>query len=206
MQVRLLHLRRVSGWTTTGIPIIIGFVSVIGIPIALAALVGLGVLRISWGPLLIIQAAVAIGGIALSVPVYRLMVAMSPVLDLSLEGSVLTLSGKGGVISKIGLFRPHRCAVLVVLDLPAVKVFLSQGETELSFEQAGLPPERLMLLPFCLATRKKGYYGDAAYEFLPAGWKAGMTVKEGDLVDFLLAMAEFCDRNEVVPLIAQRKG
>lgn len=204
--MKVLRLRKISGWTTTGIPIIIGFVSVIGIPIALAALVGLGVLGISWGLLLIIQAAVAIGGITLSVPVYRLMLSASPTLDLTLENSSLTLSRKGNDLSRIDLSRPHKCAVLVVLDLPAVKVFLSQDETEISFEEKGLPPERLLLLPFCLAVRKKSYYGDAAYEFLPAGWKSGMEVREGDLVEFLTAMAGFCASNEIIPMIAARKG
>ncbi len=155
---------------------------------------------------MLIQLAVAIGGIALSVPVYRLMVAKSPTLELALAGSLITLSKKGKRLSQIDLSRPHKCAVLVVLDLPAIKVFLSQNDAEISFEQEGLPPERLLLLPFCLATRKESYYGDAAYEFLPVGWKPGMTVKEGDLVEFLLAMAEFCNRNELMPLIAQRKG
>lgn len=206
MQSRLLRLRKISGWTTTGIPIIIGFVSVIVIPVALATLVGLGILRISWGLLLIIQAVVAIAGIALSIPVYKLMVAISPILNLSLDGPILTLSGKGGVISKIDLSQPHKCIAVVVLDMPGIKVFLSQKETEISFEQAGPQPEELLSLPFCLPPEKESYHGDTAYEFLPAGWKPGMTVKEGGLLDFLLAMGEFCDRNELVPLIAQRKG
>ena len=110
--------------------------SVIVIPVALAALVGLGILRISWGLLLIIQAVVAIAGIALSIPVYKLMVAISPILNLSLDGPILTLSGKGGVISKIDLSQPHKCVAVVVLDMPGIKVFLSQKETEISFEQA----------------------------------------------------------------------
>ena len=206
MQSRTLRLRKISGWTTTGVPIVIGFVSVIGIPVVLAILVGIGVWRINWGLLMAIQIAVAIGGIVLSVPVYQLMVAKSPMFDLTLNGSLITLSKKGVTLSQVDLSRPHKCAVVVVLDLPAVRVFLSQEETEISFEQEGLPPERLFFLPFCLATRRKSYYGDAAYEFLPVGWKPGMSVKEGDLIGFLLATEGFCAMNEIVPMIAARKG
>ncbi len=206
METRTLRLRKISGWTTTGIPIVIGFVSVIGIPVVLAILAGIGILRINWGLLMAIQVAVAIGGIALSIPVYHLMVAKSPMFDLTLNGSLITLSKKGQTLSQVDLSRPHRCAVVVVLDLPAIKVFLSQAETEISFEQEGLPPERLFFLPFCLAARKKSYYGDTAYEFLPVGWKPSMAVKEGDLVGFLLAMEGFCASNEIVPMIAARKG
>ncbi|MEO0180233.1 MAG: hypothetical protein ABIM74_01125 [candidate division WOR-3 bacterium] len=36
-----LRLRRVSGWTTTGVPVIIGVVSVVAFPVAIAACVGL---------------------------------------------------------------------------------------------------------------------------------------------------------------------
>jgi hypothetical protein len=204
--MRVLRLRKLSGWTTTGVPIIIGFASVILIPVLLAILVGTGFLKISWGLLVAIQAAVAIGGIALSVPVYQLMMAKSPILDLALDGPMLTLSRRGKTVAQIDLSKPHRCAALVVLDLPAVKVFFAQGETEISFEQALFPPERLFLLQFSLATRRLSYYGDASYEFLPAGWKPGMTVQEGDLVEFLFAVAEFSENNETVPLIARRKG
>lgn len=155
---------------------------------------------------MLIQAAVAIGGIALSVPVYQLMMAKSPTLDLRLDGPELTLSRKKKPVARIDLSKPHRCAALVVFDMPAVKVFIAQGETEISFEHNTLPPERLLFIPICLAIRKNSFYGDSAYEFLPAGWRPGVSVQAGGLTEFLFAVAEFSNNNELVPLIAQRKG
>ncbi len=207
-----LKLKLINKVIVKVLPAIIGTGMLVG-AIALAALVGLGILSVPTPLVCLLQIILILSGIALAIRMYNYMVARSPELDLYLEGSRLRLFRKKTLLREYDLSRPHKLLVMTQEDITLgkqalTKVFVSQDHSEMDFdvEMSFGDAKKLSHLKVVITKEQAASLAD---DVRPVTWTGGMVAQDQSSqgVKFIRTLDDFAGNNSLLRFIDKlRRG